>query len=54
MNKELLKLLQGVGTAVAFAIVQYLSARHPTLGQVVLIAVLTRVAGYGVAKLPEA
>ena len=54
MNPELLKWLQGVATAVAYALVQYLTSAHPTLWGTIGIAVLTRVAGYGVGKLPSA
>ena len=53
MNPELLKWLQGVAVAVATAAAQYLTSAHPTLWGTVGIAVLTRVAGYGVGKLPS-
>ena len=53
-EKEALKWLQGVGVALAQAAVQYLSAGHPTLWGTLGLVVLTRVAGYGVSKLPGA
>ena len=53
MNPELLKWLQGLAVAIATVVAQYLSSGHPTLWSAVGIAVLTRVAGYGVGKLPS-
>ena len=51
-EKEALKWLQGLGVALASALVSYMSSAHPTFWGTVGLVVLTRVAGYGVSKLP--
>lgn len=55
MTTELLKWLQSVGAGAVFTLYQYVQG-IPTAGwwQVVIVAILVRLVGYAVSKLPAA